>query len=305
MKDKKESRMKRLRMGGAVVAALSLVGLSGCVSGNSELGIDSGAAASGKQITIGYVNWDEDIAVTHLWDRILTDKGYSVTTKQVSDAGPMYVGLAKGDIDTYLAAWLPSTQATYWKKYGDQLTKLKTWYDKAPLTIAVPTYLKDVNSIADLQAHADDFGNTITGIEPGAGETGVVQKMMPKYGLSGWTLKTSSTAAMLAALKKATDAKQPIVVDLWKPHWAYATFPIKDLADPKGAMGKPDQIQAIGDGSFGSDFPYVTAMLKKFHMSDHQLSTLEQDVLVDHKDDPDEGVDAWLQDNPNFESSLG
>lgn len=305
MKHTKESRMKRLKLGGAVIAALSLLGISGCVSGNTELGIDSGAAASGKQITIGYVNWDEDVAVTHLWDKVLTDKGYAVETKQVSDAGPMFIGLAKGDIDTYLAAWLPATQGAYWKKYGDQLTKINTWYDKAPLTLAVPTYLKDINSISDLQAHASDFGNTITGIEPGAGETGVVKKMMPTYGLTDWSLKTSSTAAMLAALKSATEQKQPIVVDLWKPHWAYSAYPIKDLKDPKGAMGKPDQIQAIGDGSFASDYPDVTQMLKKFHMTDKQLSTLEQDVIVAHKDDPDAGVEDWLQKNPNFEASLG
>jgi len=297
--------MKRLKLGAAVIAALSLVGMAGCASGNSESGTSGNAGSgSGKQITIGYINWDEDVAVTHLWQKVLEDKGYNVTIQQVSDAGPTYIGLSKGNIDLFFDGWLPSTHAAYWKKYGSQLTDITTWYDKAPLTIAVPTYLKDINSIADLKSHASEFDSTITGIEPGAGETGVVKKMMPQYGLGNWTLKTSSTAGMLAALKKATDAKQPIVVDLWRPHWAYTAFPIKDLKDPKGAMGKPDSIHAIGTGSFASDFPDVDKMVKKFHMDDKSLGSLEQDVLVEHKDDPDAGVDAWLKANPDFESSL-
>jgi len=299
--------MKRLKLGVALIAALSLAGLAGCSSGSSESGTDdnAGGSSGGKQITIGYINWDEDVAVTHLWQKVLEDKGYNVKIEQISDAGPTYVGLAKGDIDLYFDGWLPATHAAYWKKYGSQLTDINTWYDAAPLTIAVPTYMKDINSISDLKAHAGDFDSTITGIEPGAGETGIVQKMMPQYGLSGWKLQTSSTSAMLAALKKATDAKKPIVVDLWRPHWAYTAYPIKDLKDPKGAMGKPDGIHALGTGTFSTDFPDVDAMIKKFHMDDKTLGSLEQTVLRENKDDMDKGVDEWLKANPAFESSLG
>jgi glycine betaine/proline transport system substrate-binding protein len=298
--------MQRLKLGAAVLAALAL-GVAGCASGNSETAGSSGGggAGGGKQITIGYINWDEDVAVTHLWQRVLEDKGYDVKIQQISDAGPAYVGLAKGDVDLFLDGWLPATHATYWKQYGSQLTDISTWYDSAPLTIAVPNYVTDVKSLADLNAHASEFDNTLVGIEPGAGLTATTKKMMPEYGLSDWTLKTSSTAGMLASLKKAVEDKKPVVVTLWRPHWAYSAFPIHDLADPKGAMGKPDQIHAIGTGGFADDFPQVTPMVKKFHMDNDQLGSLEKDVLVDHKDDPDAGVDQWLKDNPKFESSLG
>ncbi|MFT4080977.1 MAG: glycine betaine ABC transporter substrate-binding protein [Nocardioides sp.] len=299
--------LKRLKLTAALVA-VALVGATACASGNSETGSDSGGddsgGGSGQKITIGYINWDEDVSASYLWQRILDDKGYDVELKQVSDAGPLYVGLAKGQVDTYVAAWLPTTHAAYWKKYGDQLTDISTWYDSAPLTIAVPTYLKDINSIADLKDNADEFDSTITGIEPGAGETGIVQKLIQTYGLDGWTLKTSSTSAMLAALKKAVDSKDPIVVDLWRPHWAYSAYPIKDLKDPKGALGDPDQIHIVGTGSFASDFPEVTKMMKKFHMTDDQLNSLEQEVRVEHKSDPETGVDEWLKDNPDFVKTL-
>ncbi|HET7358431.1 MAG TPA: glycine betaine ABC transporter substrate-binding protein [Nocardioidaceae bacterium] len=307
--------MKKLRLGGALVAVLALMAaLSGCASGNAEANgsSDSGSAAgtsdtgsgNGKSLTIGYINWDEDVAVTHLWKQVLEDQGYDVTIKQIADAGPTFIGLSKGDIDLFFDAWLPNTHKTYWQKYGDQLTDISTWYDSAPLTIAVPDYV-DVKSMADLKSHASEFDKTIIGIEPGAGLTRVTKtSMMPKYGLKDWNLKTSSTSSMLAALKKAIDAHDPIVVTLWRPHWAYAKFPIRDLEDPKGAMGQPDQIHAVGTSSFGSDFPDVQAMVKNFHLDDQQLGALEKDVLLEHKDDPEVGVQQWLKDNPDFEKSL-
>jgi len=298
--------MRSLRLGSVVLAVVALLAtVAGCATGNSEQG-NNGGSASGDQLTIGYINWDEDVAVTHLWQKVLQDKGYNVRIQQVSDAGPTFVGLDKGDLDLFFDAWLPATHKTYWDKYGKDLTDISTWYDSAPLTIAVPKYVHDVNSMADLKAHAGEFGHTIVGIEPGAGLTRVTKtSMMPKYGLGDWTLKTSSTPAMLATLKKDIAEKKPVVVTLWRPHWAYSAFPIKDLQDPKGAMGKPDSIHAVGSGSFADDHPKVAAMVRKFRMDDQQLGTLEESVLVKHKDDPAKGVEEWLKANPDFEKSLG
>ena len=150
--------MKKLRLGGALIAVLAMMAaLSGCATGNAEAdGAGDGGSTgtsgtgNGKSLTIGYINWDEDVATTLMWKKILEAKGYSVKTTQISDAGPVYVGLAKGDIDLYLDAWLPATHKTYWDKYGDDLTKITKWYDSAPLTIAVPEYMK-IDSLADLK----------------------------------------------------------------------------------------------------------------------------------------------------------
>lgn len=149
-----------------------------------------------------------------------------------------------------------------------------------------------------------EVDHKIIGIEPGAGLTMATQRMLKAYGLSDWTLQTSTTATMLAALKKATDDKKPIVVTLWRPHWAYSAFPIKDLKDPKGAMGKPDGIYALGTKHFASEFPEVDAMVKNFHMTDATLAPLEELVLRKHKSDPEAGVDAWMKKNKSFVDKL-
>lgn len=299
--------MTRTKLAAALVAVLAMLATAaGCASGNSEQNTSSGEdAGGGKQLTIGYINWDEDVAVTHLWKQVLEDKGYDVKIQQVSDAGPTFIGLDKGDLDLFFDAWLPATHKTYWEKYGDDLTDISTWYDSAPLTIAVPNYV-DIHSMAELKSHAAEFDKTIVGIEPGAGLTRVTKdSMMPKYGLDDWTLKTSTTPGMLAVLKKDIAAKKPVVVTLWRPHWAYSAFPIRDLKDPKGAMGKPDSIHAVGTGDFDDEFPKVASMVKNFHMDDQSLGSLEQSVLRKHKDDPMAGVQEWLKANPDFVKSLG
>src|SRR5699024_1986184 len=113
---------------------------------------------------------------------------------------------------------------------------LGVWYDQATLNIAVPEYM-DIDSIPELDQVADKVDHTITGIDAGAGLTRTTKEAIKNGDIpDDYELVTSSTPAMLSALKKATEAEEPIVVTLWHPHWAYNAFPIKDLKDPDGAM---------------------------------------------------------------------
>src|SRR5690606_25701808 len=118
--------------------------------------------------------------------------GYSVEMEDVVDAGPLYTALAQGDVDMYPSAWSEVTHAAYMEEYGDNIEDIGTYYDGAVLTIAVPTYLTEINSLEDLKGNADMFGGQIIGIEPGAGLTGVTQdSMIPAYDLGDeYTLVT-------------------------------------------------------------------------------------------------------------------
>lgn len=286
----------------AAAVAVGAGTLAACGTANDELGVKADGAASAKTITIAYIDWDEDVALTQVMKKVLQDKGFTVRLQHVSDAGPVFVGLDKGQVDLFLDAWLPVTHKSYWDKYGKNLTDIHTWYTNAKLTIAVPDYLQ-IDSIDQLNSINDKVGGKIVGIEPGAGLTKATNKAISQYGLDQ-TLQTSSTPAMLAALKKATDAKEPIVVSLWRPHWAYSAFPIKDLKDPKNVMGDAEKIHAIGKKSFGKDFPKVQQLLQRLDLDDTTLSQLEETVLQKHKDNPEEGVSEYLKAHPEFVKKL-
>jgi glycine betaine/proline transport system substrate-binding protein len=290
--------LRRLALG--AVAALALGGAAACGDSNDS------ADGVEKKITIGYMAWDEAIAASYLWSDILEREGFEVELKNV-EAGVVYQGLATGSIDLFLDGWLPQTHADYWEEYGDKLEKIGVWYDNASLSIAVPSYVNGVESLADLAANADMFGGEIIGIEPGAGLTSATQdKVIPTYGLTGkLDLKTSSTPAMLAALDGAIGDQKPIVVTLWHPHWAYSNYELKDLADPEGTLGQAEEITTLARSGFGADFPAVTEMLQKFKMDDDQLGSLEDLMFNVHADDEEKAVDEWLKANPDYLATLG
>ena len=74
------------------------------------------ASCSGKKddktISIGYINWDDGIALTYLTEVILEQQGYHVVLKN-ADPAPIYATMARGKVDLLMDAWLPATQPIY------------------------------------------------------------------------------------------------------------------------------------------------------------------------------------------------
>ena len=298
---------------GAALAALSLsLGLVACGS-DSESGDGGGGDGGGggggdaKQITLGIIpSWTDGLSTAYLWKNLLEEQGYQVEIQELSEAAPLYTGLAEGDVDVYPSAWPEVTHKSYMEQYGDRLEDLGAYYDNAKLTFAVPEYT-DIDSIEDLTGNADRFGGKIIGIEPGAGLTEVTKKsVMPEYGLEGdYELVTSSTTSMLAELQKAIDDKQDIVVTLWRPFWANNAFPVKDLEDPKGALGEPEALHMLARKGFSEDFPEVADMMGKAKLDDEQYGTLEDLVVNEFGEGKEaDAITKWLEDNPDWKSSL-
>lgn len=266
----------------------------------------SASAGSGdKNITIGaFSGWDESTATAYLMKNILTKNGYTANVKTL-DAAAAFTATTKGDVDVITDVWLPTTHKTYIEQYGDQMEPLGCWYDNAKLTIAVNNS-SPAKSIEDLKSMGGDYNNTLVGIEPGAGETGVVKDdMIPAYGLQNMTFTTSSTAAMLASIKKAEAEKTNVAVTLWKPHWAYSAFDIRDLDDPKGAMGGKEGIWNFATKGFGESNPKAAQLFKNLIVPDQELSDLEDLMTQKYQgNNPDAAVNEWLTTHPDFANQL-
>ncbi|WP_030945880.1 ABC transporter permease/substrate binding protein [Streptomyces sp. NRRL S-646] len=291
---------------GVVVLALVAGGMG--IFGGSNGGTAASNATNvgqGKKITIGYIPWDEGVASTFLWKEVLEQRGFDVEAKQL-EAGPLYTSLASGQLDFQTDAWLPTTHAEYWKKYGSKLDDLGSWYGQTSLELTVPSYMKDVNSLADLKGKASEFDGKITGIESSAGMMSLLKsKVLKEYGLDGeYKVVDSSTPAMLAQLKRAYSKKEPIVVTLWSPHWAYSDYDLKKLKDPKGAWGKGDGVHTLARKGFASDNPTVGKWLKNFRMSEKQLTSLESEINKVGKGKQQDAVRAWLKKNPGVVDKL-
>ncbi|WP_151476733.1 ABC transporter permease/substrate binding protein [Streptomyces albicerus] len=291
---------------GVVVLALVAGGMGVFGGTKSEpTAADSTNVGQSKKISIGYIPWDEGVASTFLWKEILEQRGFEVEAKQL-EAGPIYTSLAQGDIDFQTDAWLPTTHEQYWKKYGKQLDDLGAWYGETSLELTVPSYMKGIDSLEDLKGQAAKFGGKITGIESSAGMMGMLKsKVLKEYGLDKeYKVVDSSTPAMLAELKRAYAKKEPIVVTLWSPHWAYSDYDLKKLKDPKGAWGKGDGVHTLSRKGFAQENPVVGEWLKNFKMTEKQLTSLEAEINKAGKGKQPDAVRAWLKENPGVVDKL-
>ncbi|WP_053353050.1 glycine betaine ABC transporter substrate-binding protein [Leucobacter musarum] len=285
---------KRTIAGVIALGAAASLALAGCSS-------DGGSADGGDKGTVklGYLPaWTDGLSTAYLLEDQLGKMGYTVEMDELTEAGVLYAGLAGGDFDIYPSAWPEVTHASYMEQYSSDIEDLGAYYDGAVLTMAVPDYV-DIDSIEDLAGDAKRFDGQIIGIEPGAGLTKQTQEVaMPEYGLdSDYELVTSSTATMLATLQDKIKSQEDVVVTLWRPFWANDAFPMKDLADPKGAMGDPEALHFLAKQGFAEDMPEVADYIAKIKLDDEAYGALEGLVTGDeYKNDPEGAVDAWLEE---------
>lgn len=63
----------------------------------------------------------------------------------------MWQALSSGQVDVTLAAQLPVSHGAYAKKYQGKVDEVRVNLKNAKIGLAVPTYMKDINSINDLK----------------------------------------------------------------------------------------------------------------------------------------------------------
>ncbi len=291
----------------AVTAAAGLV-LAGCASSEdadtTTEATGSDEAMAGGEITFGVFNgWDESVASSLLWEAILEDKGYDVTL-EYADPAVTFQALADGDYDLVTDVWLPGTHASYLEEYGDSIEEVGAWFDSAALTVAVNADAP-IDSLAELADAADEFDNTIVGIEPGAGLTAAVEAGISTYGLEDMDFVTSSTPAMLAELDSAMADGENIVVTLWEPHWAYGAYDLKNLEDPEGILGDAESIYTYSRTDFATDFADVNEWMANFTMESDLLYDLENRLnAASGESEYADVVAEFIADNQEWVDSL-
>lgn len=273
----------------AVLAMLTAV-LFGCARGG-EKG-DEGAKEGKGKVTLGYVEWDSEIASTHVVKNVLIDMGYDVETVAV-DAGVMWTGIGDGDFDAIVSAWLPGTHKDYYEKVKDKVDNLGPNLEGAKIGLVVPEYVT-INSIEEMNSVKDKFDGKITGIEPGAGIMRATEKAIQDYGLD-FKLQDSSSAAMAASLKKAIDNNEWIVVTGWTPHWKFAKWDLKYLEDPKGIYGGEEHIATIARPGLKEDMPEVYKTLDDFYWTPADMEAVMLDIQGGMS--PDEAAQKWIKNN--------
>lgn len=244
------------------------------------------------KITLGYMQWDTEIASIHVIKQILQDAGFEVEVLTM-DAEQMWTGIGQGSIDASISAWLPGTYADYYAAVKDRVNNLGPNLNGAKIGLVVPTYV-DIDSIEQFNEVKDQFKGQLTGIETGTGIMKATENAIAEYGLD-YELKASSSAAMAASLKHAIDNREWIAVTSWTPHWRFAQWDLKYLDDPKGVYGGEEHIATITRKGFAEEMPEAYQILDNFYWKPADMETVM--LAVQGGLTPEEAAAQWVAEN--------
>jgi glycine betaine/proline transport system substrate-binding protein len=252
--------------------------------------------AQQKNVRLAYVEWDCAAASTTVVQAVLQEKmGYNVEILPVA-AAAMWQATATGDVDGMVTAWLPVTHADYFERVKDDVENLGPIAHGARLGWAVPAYVT-IDSIEQLNEHADKFNGRIIGIDPGAGLMRLSEEAMEKYNLDKMELVEGSDATMTAALDNAIKRNEWVVVTAWSPHWMFGAWDLKYLEDPKQILGEEEHIATIVRKDLKEDMPEVYEFLDRFAWKDANQLQMVMAWNAEPRSDRYENAKRFIKEN--------
>lgn len=275
-----------LRMAAAALALLVLTGP---------------AMAADEPITIYTDNYAADEAMSRV-ARDLIEEHFDtpVELKPVS-VGVSFVGTARDERSMFLAAWLPATHGDYMARVKDDVVNLGTIYTGAKLGWVVPDYVPadQLDSIEDLKKPeiVERLDGRIQGISAGAGLMQLSNKAMEDYALGDYRLITASGPAMTAALKRAIENEEWIVVTGWSPHWKWERFDLRYLKDPKGTLGGEEHVDAIASPALVESEPEITDFIRRMTFELDQINPMLAEA---ERTSYDEAAQAFIKSHPEL-----
>lgn len=305
----------RYRTGVALGALLLLGGaLGGCGGGDTS----SGAPESGAGVTVrtGEFPW----SAAKLTNAILTEVtaqhpelGVAKIEKTALGPAPAWAGAQRGDIDLLTEVALPNQQELA-DKAMQRMRLVGETYGNAQQGWFVPTYatqpgqpLAGLTSVTQLNDYAGALDGKLIDADPSFITTQQNAKRLAGYGITLQQV-TSSEAAQLAELRRAYERKEPILVYLYHPHWAFSEFEMTQLQEPNpfqpdcfttgsGACAMPAYSAWIAASTeLQQQAPAFVAMLEKLQLPLPDVETMLKQIDVDNQP-ADEVAKQWVGAN--------
>ncbi len=252
---------------------------------------------AGRTLTLGYIAWDENVANSTLIKVIAEERlGYDKVELQLSGVEEVFRSVASSRVGAFLDVWLPNHRHLLRTAGAGALLLERPWYEgQTEYGIAVPDYMEEVRSIADLNRSG---ARVITGIEPDAVLMRRIRThVIPAYDLD-LKLAGASTPAMLDALERAYRSREPFVFLAWSPHWMNEVYDFHYLEDPKDAQGDivdGSTLHSLLSPNLESSDPVARTLIGRMRLTKEQINSLELRIL--EEGDPRLGVEAWLESN--------
>ncbi|MEP4557818.1 ABC transporter substrate-binding protein [Cobetia amphilecti] len=263
-------------------------------------------AAEDASVVFSAPPWPGVTMKTEIASEVFEALGYSPSTRQLG-AQITYEGMSLGEVDAFLAAWLPAQSNMYDAAMEKgTLVDMGNNVEGARLGFAVPGYVAEAgvtsNEDLDKPEFADKFEKTIYSIEIGSGSSEIVNKGVDGdiYSLGDWDLKESSTPGMLATVANSSKSKEWILFVGWTPHWMNIEYDMVFLDDPDdmwGPGGGASDVKTLANKAWSEAHPNATRLLDQLAFSSDDQSALIYGYGKEEK--PQEEVAGeWMKANP-------
>lgn len=260
------------------------------------------AQAACDKVIFSDVGWTDITTTTSIAKNILEGLGYKVDVKILA-APVTYAGLKTGDVDVFLGNWMPAQKEVSepYVKAGE-IEQLVVNLEGTKYTLAVPAYtyeagLKDFKDIAKFSKELD---NKIYGIEPGNEGNGYLVKLTKEntHELGKFSVVESSEQGMLAQVKRAVNAKKPVVFLGWEPHPMNANFPLKYLTGGEEFFGGEGVVNTLTRKGYANECPAVASVLKNLKFTLPMENEIMGKILDDGQE-ADKATAAWMKTHPD------
>lgn len=248
-----------------------------------------------RQLVIGYIGWDENVAVSSLTKLLLEEElGYEDVQLELTDLEAVFERVGDGDFDAFQDVWLPNHDRQIEAVEGD-VELLGSWFrGQTKFSLAAPSYM-GIDSIEQID---ETEAEKIIGIEP---ESRIMERIpnevIPAYDLDV-DLVEAPTEGMLTEVERLYTAREPFVFVAWSPHWMNQRYEFEYLEDPKGALGaltQPSELHTIVREDLSSEDPVAYSFMQEVTLTEQQINTLED--VINTEGDPLEGSRMWLEEN--------
>jgi glycine betaine/proline transport system substrate-binding protein len=294
--------------------------------GSGDTGAGTTAAQCGSDtITIAVNPWVGAEANAAVAQAVMEDQmGCTVEQQEINESG-QFPAMADGDVDATLEVW-PSGHL---KDRKDYIEKAGSVVDGGELGIIgnigwfTPSYVVDENpdlaTWEGFKDNADEFATAETGDKGrflGADTTYSIfdEAIIESLGLDLQVIYSGSEAASLAALDKAYNNEDPILMYWWTPQWANAKYDLVEVELP----AYDDECESIAaedpDAAVGYDCDYAEDVLYKAfsaELSDKDAAAFEflsnfawteEDqnsvaLAIQEGTDPAEAAQTWIDAN--------
>ncbi|MFD2043067.1 glycine betaine ABC transporter substrate-binding protein [Ornithinibacillus salinisoli] len=255
--------------------AFTLLAISACSndSGENNATNDDTENEEKETIVFGQTPWSSTAPPTQIAKQILEEQGYDVKVQQVSQP-VIWDGMRNKEIDFFMDAWLPYTEAAKWEEFQDDLVKVATSYENAQLGWVVPSYVEE-NSIEELKQNTEKYSGEVVTIAEGAGIVELSKELMAGENLEeqGFELTPSSEGAMISVVQDKIDDEEPVVFTAWRPHSIFARNDLKFLEGQEDYF-QADNVYVLSYKGIEEEHPEAYEILSNWSISIAELETM-------------------------------